>query len=293
MEIKIAKTSGFCFGVNRAVNIVDDLLSKGQKVCTLGPIIHNPQVVADFNKRGVQIVESSLEIPKESVLIIRSHGITKSAFEYIKPENIKYVDATCPFVKKIHNIVEKNSNNKNFLLIAGDERHPETIGIRSYFSGESFVFNCLEELKILIQKNSFFNKEPALMVAQTTFSTNEWGKCTNFINNLFTNITIFDTICNTTNLRQSEAEFLSKTSDLMIVVGGKESSNTLKLYNICKKNVDTIFVEKLEDVPSNLSEHYSKIGITAGASTPMELVKKIADSIKNSKETIRENEYDE
>lgn len=280
MEIKVAKTAGFCFGVNRAVNIVDNLLKQNKKVCTLGPIIHNPQVIEDFENRGTQIINQPSEIPDKSVLVIRSHGITKSACEYIKSKNIEYVDATCPFVKKIHTIVENSCGKKHFLLEAGNENHPEMIGIRSYFSGTSYAFNNLEKLKEIIEQNPDLKNKPTLMVAQTTFSVSEWSKCTKFINGLFTNIMIFDTICNTTNLRQKESELLSKTSDLMVVIGGKESSNTLKLYNICKKNAETIFVEKSEDLPNKISENYRKIGIVAGASTPKEVIYNIKNSIE-------------
>ncbi len=279
MEITVAKTSGFCFGVNRAVNIIDDLLKKNKKVCTLGPIIHNPQVVEDFSQRGTKIIESPSEVANDTTLVIRSHGITKSSFKYIKSKNLEYVDATCPFVKKIHKIVADNSDKKSFLLVAGDEKHPEMIGIRSYFNGTSYAFDNLEKLKEIIEKNSFLKEEPTLMVAQTTFSTCEWETCTNFVKSLFTNITIFDTICNTTNLRQEEAEFLSKNSDLMIVIGGKQSSNTLKLYNICRNNTETILVEKISDLPAKFPKRYQKVGIIAGASTPMSFVKKIYDYI--------------
>lgn len=280
MEINIAKTSGFCFGVDRAVDIVDRLLGQNELVCTLGPIIHNPQVIEGFSQRGVKIVNVPSEVPNDNVLVIRSHGITKSAMEYIKSKNIRYVDATCPFVKKIHNIVAKYSGEKTFLLAAGDESHPEMIGIRSYFKGKSYVFTSHKELKELVKKIPGLGKEPSLMVAQTTFSTSEWAKCTNFINNHFTNIRIFDTICNTTDLRQKEAEFLSKNSDLMIVIGGKHSSNTLKLYNICKENTKTILVEKSEDLPGEISKYYHEVGIIAGASTPISFVKEIYNRIK-------------
>jgi 4-hydroxy-3-methylbut-2-enyl diphosphate reductase len=281
VEINIAKTSGFCFGVDRAINIVDDLLCQDKNVCTLGPIIHNPQVIDSLSRRGVKIVNHPSEISADdNVLVIRSHGITKSALEYIELKNIRYVDATCPFVKKIHRIVAEQSKEKAVLLAAGDELHPEMIGIRSCFNKKSHVFGSLEKLKKLVEKNPYLKKESTLVIAQTTFSTSEWAKCTNFINSLFTNATIFDTICNTTGLRQKEAKLLSKTSDLMIVIGGKYSSNTLKLYNICKKNVDTILVERPEDLPPNLSKRYGKIGVTAGASTPINFVKRICDSIK-------------
>ena len=143
MEIKVAKTAGFCFGVNRAVNIVNDLLKQNKKVCTLGPIIHNPQVIEDFGKRGAKIINCPSKVPENNVLVIRSHGITKSTLDYIQSKNLEYLDATCPFVKKIHNIVANHSISKKLLLIAGNETHTEMIGIRSYFNGTSYAFNNL------------------------------------------------------------------------------------------------------------------------------------------------------
>ena len=230
MKIRIAKTSGFCFGVNRAIKIVDNLLTEGKKVCTLGPIIHNSVVTKNFKERGAAVVEAPSFVPKEGVLVVRSHGVTKSTIDFIKSKNIDYIDATCPFVKKIHNIVAKNScDGNNILLVAGDENHPEMVGIRSYFNGTSYTFKDVAELKKITQKYPNLINLSVIMVAQTTFSVKEWKKCVDFSTKVFTKIRFFDTICNTTSLRQEEAFILSKNSDLMVVIGGKNSSNTHKL----------------------------------------------------------------
>lgn len=283
MKINIAKTSGFCFGVDRAVKIVDDLLSQGEKVYTLGPIIHNPIVTENFRKRGAEIVEASLFIPQDAILVIRSHGVTKFKLEYIKSKNIKYIDTTCPFVKKIHNIVTKESENKNtILLAAGNEKHPEMIGIRSYFNGKSYVFKNIYQLKNLYENIKNLCHKRIIMVAQTTFSIGEWKKCVDFSKKVFTNIKVFDTICNTTDSRQKEADFLSKNSDLMIVIGGKNSSNTRKLYEICNSNVQTIWVESTCDLAGNSFLEYEKISIIAGASTPMEVITEVYEYIKSA-----------
>ena len=274
-EIVIAKTSGFCFGVNRAVETVNNLLKEGKKVCTLGEIIHNPHVIKDFEKKGVKIVSSPSETPAGYTLVIRSHGCLKEDLEFIKGNNIDFVDATCPFVKKIHKIAEANKENSQVLLAAGNPDHPEMIGIRSYFNGKSYVLTCKDDLKKLIKGGVVSEKNSIMMISQTTFSKKEWQDCTNLAFEVFTNIRVYDTICNTTNSRQEEAEKLSKSSDLMIVVGGKKSSNTRKLYEICKKNAETIFVESVENLPDINYEKYTKIGIIAGASTPMSLVEKI------------------
>ncbi|MDO4199529.1 MAG: 4-hydroxy-3-methylbut-2-enyl diphosphate reductase [Clostridia bacterium] len=274
-EITVAKTSGFCFGVNRAVETVNNLLKEGKKVCTLGEIIHNPHVINDFEKRGVKVVNSPSETPAGYTLVIRSHGCLKEDMEFIRENGIDFVDATCPFVKKIHKIVEANKNNSQILLAAGSADHPEMIGIRSYFSNKSYVLSSKNDLQELIKNDVISNQDSITMISQTTFSKKEWKDCIKLVSEGFTNITIHDTICNTTNSRQEEAEKLSKTSDLMIVVGGQKSSNTRKLYEICKKNTETILVESVENLPDINYLKYTKIGIIAGASTPMSLVEQI------------------
>ncbi len=274
-EIVVAKTSGFCFGVNRAVETVNNLLKEGKKVCTLGEIIHNPHIIKDFEKKGVKIVSSPSETPADYTIVIRSHGCVKEDLEFIKKNNIDFVDATCPFVKKIHKIAEANKENSQILLAAGNPDHPEMIGIRSYFIGKSYVFSSKGDLRKMIEDDVVSPKNSIIMLSQTTFSKKEWKDCTNLASEVFTNIKVYDTICNTTNSRQEEAEKLSKSSDLMIVVGGKKSSNTRKLYEICKKNAETILVESVENLPDINYKKYTKIGIIAGASTPVELVEKI------------------
>lgn len=274
-KIIVAKTSGFCFGVNRAVEAVNNLLNQGKKVCTLGEIIHNSYVVNDFEKRGVKVVNYPSETPAGYTLVIRSHGCTKEDLDFIKKNDIDFVDATCPFVKRIHRIVETNKENSQVLLAAGSANHPEMIGIRSYFNNQSYVFSSKDDLQKLIDNGVMSQKNSTIMISQTTFSKKEWGNCTNLVSDGFTNVTIHDTICNTTNSRQEEAEKLSKSSDLMVVVGGKKSSNTRKLYDICKKNTETILVESVVDMPKLNYSEYATIGIVAGASTPMNLVEEI------------------
>lgn len=289
-EITVGKTSGFCFGVNRAVETVNNLLSEGKKVCTLGEIIHNPYVISEFEKRGVIVVDSPSETPVGYTLVIRSHGCLKEDLEFIKKNGIEFVDATCPFVKKIHRIVEANKDNSEILLAAGSADHPEMIGIRSYFNNQSYVFKSKNDLQKIID-DIISAKKPIMMISQTTFSKKEWGDCTKLLSEGFTNISIYDTICNTTNSRQQEAEKLSKTSDLMIVVGGKKSSNTRKLYEICKKNTETILVESLENLPDINYLKYTKIGIIAGASTPMNLVEQIKTFLEGNSGGSKTSKY--
>lgn len=271
MKITVANTSGFCFGVNRAITTIEKLLDNGKKVCTLGPIIHNPEVVRGLALRGVQIVDSPGSVPKDAVMVLRSHGVTEPVMDYLKQNQIDYFDATCPFVKKIHYIVK--SSLKSVLLAAGNANHPEMVGIRSYFLGKSFVYKDFSELKKIIEENKNLKNSSVVMVAQTTFSKTEWAKCTKLAKDIFTNIEIYDTICNTTSLRQKEAENLSKNSDIMVVIGGKNSSNTLKLYNICKKNTKTILIESPNELNVSDIKNANTLGIVAGASTPLYMVK--------------------
>ncbi len=279
MNVEIANTSGFCMGVKNVVTVVENLLEKGTKVCTLGPIIHNPKVIEDFKNRGVVIINKASECEFDSTMIIRSHGITRNEFEYIKNKGFKYVDGTCPFVKKIHNIVSKYSEKKQYLLIAGDKNHPEVIGIRSYFLGSGFIFKDINELKNIAKNNPHLKESSVLVVAQTTYDSASWSECTNFISEEFLNAEIFNTICNTTRLRQEEANALSKKSDLMIVIGGKESSNTFKLYNICSKNAPTVWIEDAEEIKNMDFKKYKNIGIIAGASTPSLEINKVYEKI--------------
>ena len=274
MNVVVAKYAGFCFGVNRAVNAVNKLIGEGKKVCTLRQIIHNKQVVDDFSSKGVLVANSVFEIPKGYVVVISSHGCTRQELSYIEKNNFDYVDTTCPFVKKVHKIVEANIDKK-FLLVAGDSKHPEVLGICSYFNNKSYVFCDVEDLKNIVENNKIQNSEDVLVVSQTTFSNEKWLNCTNFIKKLFTNAMICDTICNVTNLRQKEAESLSKKSDLMLVAGSRNSSNTLKLYEICRKITNTIFVESKSDILGKPIYGCENVGIIAGASTPVDFVNDI------------------
>lgn len=279
-KITVAKTAGFCFGVNRAVKTVERLLDENKKVCTLGEIIHNPQVVSDMEKRGVKVVNTLSEVPKGYMLVIRSHGCTRDEMNFIVEHGIPYVDATCPFVKRIHKIVEENIDNRKILLAAGHANHPEMIGIRSYFAGKSYVFRDKTELERIIEKERINSDFPVIVISQTTFSRENWEECINFLLNHFTNMTVCDTICNTTNLRQKEAEKISKMSDLIIVVGGRNSSNTGKLYDVCSKYTESVLIERPEELDMDFCKNYKRIGIVAGASTPIELVKKIKNRLE-------------
>lgn len=282
MKIHIAKTIGYCFGVDRAVNAVNDLLSKNRKVCTLGPIIHNPKIIKEFEDKGVKIIDHPSQVPNGYILVIRAHGTTKENLEYMKKNNIDFIDATCPFVKKIHRIVEKNSDKKDFLLISGNNNHPEVIGIKSFFNKNVFIFDDVKSLNEILDNNPELSNKSGFVVSQTTFSKEKWIKYIKLLKKQLKKLEVFDTICKTTCLRQSEAEEMSKKSDLMIVVGGKNSSNTTKLYEICSKNTNTILVENEDDLPNDISYKFDSVGIISGASTPLNIVEKICTKLKES-----------
>ena len=287
-QIILAKTAGFCFGVDRAVNLVYELVGEGKKVCTLGPIIHNAQLVADLESKGVKIIDDISQAPQGYTVVVRTHGVEKSVLDELESKGIDYVNATCPFVTKIHNIVKKQDEN-TVVLIAGDKNHPEVLGIKSYCKGDSYVFKNEEELIEIIQKHKIAQKNDVICVAQTTFSLNEQKKCKKIFKKLCTNCKIFDTICNATSDRQNEAEELSKNSDAMIVVGGRHSSNTCKLRDTGEANCPTFLIETADELASLDLSKYNVIGVTAGASTPSVIIKEV---LKSMSEEIKEKEVE-
>lgn len=287
-QIILAKTAGFCFGVDRAVNLVYELVGEGKKVCTLGPIIHNAQLVADLESKGVKIIDDISKAPQGYTVVVRTHGVEKNVLDELENKNIEFVNATCPFVTKIHNIVKKQDEN-TVVLIAGDKNHPEVLGIKSYCKGPSFVFKDEKELEKIIQDNDIGQKSSVICVAQTTFSLNEQKKCKKIFKKLCTNCKIFDTICNATSDRQNEAEELSKKSDAMIVVGGRHSSNTCKLRDTGEANCPTFLIETADELSSLDLSTYNVIGVTAGASTPSVIIKEV---LKSMSEEIKEKEVE-
>lgn len=287
-KIILAETAGFCFGVDRAVNLVYSLVNDGKKVCTLGPIIHNAQLVGDLEQRGVKIIDSIDECPDGYMVVVRTHGVEKSVIDDIENKNIDYVDATCPFVKKIHRIVKKFDSSVP-VLVAGDVNHPEVIGIRSYCNGKSFVFKNDEELQKILQNDYIDKNEKIICVSQTTFSLEEWKKCEKIIKKVCTNCEIFDTICDATADRQNEAYEISKKSDAMIVIGGRHSSNTCKLRDVSSAHCRSFLIETADELKSIDLSPYNVIGVTAGASTPSVIIKEV---LKSMSEEIKEKEVE-
>ena len=284
-KITVAKTAGFCFGVDRAVNLVYELLGQGKKVCTLGPIIHNPQLVNELSERGVIIADSVNDVPVGYTVVIRSHGVDCTVYDALETRHLDYCDATCPFVEKIHKIADNNTSPEVPLFIAGDKNHAEVIGIMGHAHGNVYSFNDIDELQSMLQKANILEDSAFCVVAQTTFNKKKWEKCEIFLKKHYTNAKIFGTICSATSLRQNEADELSKNCDLMIVVGGRYSSNTAKLYDICSKNCKTLLIETADELNSDDIISANRIGLTAGASTPAVIIKEVlttmSDTIKN------------
>lgn len=279
MQIKIAKTAGFCFGVDRAVKKAFEAADNYDKVVTLGPIIHNPQIVSQLEEKGVTVVDLPQQVPQGATAVIRSHGVGKWVYDYLDLNGISYVDATCPFVAKIHHLVSEHSGQGRRILVAGDASHPEVQGIVGFCQGPVKVFKSAQELEKFTQEEPDWTKNPAIMVAQTTFNVQEWRKSSDFAKKVYTNLIIFDTICNATEMRQQEAIVLAKESDYMVVIGGKNSSNTRKLAEICQGYCETFHIERAEELPKfDLSTSFV-IGVTAGASTPACIIKEVQETM--------------
>ena len=288
--ITLAKTAGFCFGVDRAVKMLYDLVAQGDPVCTLGPIIHNPQVIDDLRQKGVAILEKAEDAVPGTKVVIRAHGVPKQVFDLFAETGIDYVDATCPYVLKIHRIVEQHTSPDTVLIIAGDEQHPEVQGFRSRSKGVSYVCGDLQQFLALTQAHPEFSEKEVLLVAQTTFSVKVFQKIHEIFEKLYTNSKSFDTICKATQNRQMEAEALAKRSDCMIVIGGRFSSNTVKLYRVCEPYCRTYLVERAEEVRKLDLSSCNCIGVTAGASTPAGIIKEVLFTMS---EIINENKTEE
>ena len=276
MEVNLAKTAGFCFGVRRAVDKVYEEAGKEQ-VYTYGPIIHNSEVVSDLEQRGIKVLHSREELEKisECTVIIRSHGEAKDIYELIRQKGLHLVDATCPFVLKIHRIVEKASAEGKQILIIGSAEHPEVEGIRGWCSKDVHVISDAEGLSEID-----LGCKPTCVVSQTTFNYNKFQDIVEIIKEKSYHIEVCNTICNATEERQLEAKSIAHDVDAMIVIGDRQSSNSQKLYEISKKECgNTFFVQTLKDMDLKLFESTGKVGITAGASTPEKIIKEVHASM--------------
>ena len=284
MNIIKAKTAGFCFGVDRGVKMTYDLLEKGHKVATLGPLIHNDQLVADLEAKGVITAANVDDVPDDYEVVIRCHGVPETIYDKINTRRLVCHDATCPFVSKIHKIAREASAKGAVLLVAGDKNHPEVQGIIGHTRGESYVFGSLDELKAWQGPEK--PEKPVYAVAQTTFQVTKWLECSAFLKKSYTNALIFDTICNATWARQQEAEDLSQKCDLMVVIGGHHSSNTQKLVQVAARHTKAVSVETAADLDPEWFKGMQTVGVTAGASTPSPIIEEVLNSMS---EEIRDD----
>lgn len=281
-KITLAKTAGFCFGVNRAVNLLENLVENGEKACTLGPIIHNPQVISHFESHGVRVIDNPDDCHADETLVVRTHGVEKAVLSAVEESGRPFLNATCPFVTKIHKIVRENSTPENVTLIAGDSRHPEVVGIRSYCNGRSFVFNSYEELLSILENHPNLDENGLILVSQTTFSIKSFKKCVKKIKMVYTNAVIFDTICSATEERQAEAQKLSLENDAMLIIGGRQSSNTAKLKAVCEANCPTFLIETAQELNGIDLSRFHAVGVTAGASTPDSIIKEVLKTMSEN-----------
>ncbi len=275
MPIKIAKSAGFCFGVRRAVDMIEQALDRGESICTLGPIIHNQQMVDQLASRGVNIIDQVDENTQGKTVVIRSHGVAPEVYSRLTELGYSYLDATCPFVAKIHQIVSEHQGENAVTLIAGDENHPEVRAIVGHCQCPVILFQTAEEAAKKLENLPNCDQISFLLVAQTTFNAKEWENCVKTIKKVCTKLKIFDTICSATALRQNEARELAAWADKMIVVGGRHSSNTGKLYAICQEICPTILVETAQELNPRDFVGVSNLGVTAGASTPACIIKEV------------------
>jgi 4-hydroxy-3-methylbut-2-enyl diphosphate reductase len=295
MEIKVAKYAGFCFGVKRAVDATFALAEQntGAKIYTVGSLIHNPIVGERLTANGVGILredhldEDLQAADPTSVFVIRTHGVSPEVLEKLRAFTEKnprstVKDMTCPFVAKIYRIMESNTSGDTFTILIGTATHPEVIGIAGYIRGDFAIFSDLFELKQAFEKNlaQQIGSKTIILASQTTHNLEDYQNCKKFLKNLYTNALFFDTICNVTETRQKEIDFLSRECDAMLVIGGRESSNTRKLYDISKENCEeTYFIETARDIPIHIKKMTGKVGIAAGASTPGNIIEEVQNTM--------------
>ncbi len=280
MEVRLAKTAGFCFGVRRAVDTVYEQVKEhhNEKIYTYGPIIHNQEVVKDLEQKGVIVLNTidELHALTDGIVIIRSHGVSKEIYDILEARGVCCVDATCPFVKKIHNIVAKESADGSHIIIIGDSRHPEVQGIRGWAGDKVTIISEAEEAETF----SVTDSEKVCIVSQTTFNYNKFKYLVEIISSKGYNICVLNTICNATKERQTEAERIANEVDAMIVIGDKHSSNTQKLFEICRNAChNTYYIQTMDDLDLDQLRSVKTVGITAGASTPNNIIEEVQSNV--------------
>jgi len=289
VRILLAKTAGFCFGVNNAVNIAHDLLNRNERISTLGPIIHNEQVVEDLRSKGADVISDAAEAAEGSKVVIRAHGITPETYEELKKKNVEIIDATCPYVKKIHKLVEQKHKEGLTIVIAGDRNHPEVIGVNGWCANTALIANTPEEVDSFPEIDG-----DCCLVSQTTLTVQRFNSIYDKLKDKCKNVIKFDTICNATGTRQEEAEQIARDSDVMLVIGSKKSSNTQKLYELAKKYCKkTFLIETYGDLPPINIKEINTLGITAGASTPERTIKEVIGKMDELNKQENEMSFEE
>ena len=295
MSVVIAKSAGFCFGVNRAVEMVEQAAKEGKQVVTLGPIIHNRHAVAHFEEMGVRVIQSPEQAQPGQTVIIRSHGVSRAVCEELERRGVEIVDATCPFVKRIHGIVSAAEAEGRLPIIIGTRSHPEVEGIAGWCT-DCRVFENAEELQEWIKLEGISQNSPICMVCQTTSTESLWKICCEIAKKQFTNLKIFDTICKATESRQNEAAKLSAICQAMVVVGDTHSSNTGRLAMICREHCDrVVLVDNAAELDPEFFSAVSDVGITAGASTPAWIIKEVNKTMSEimNAEAVQEENFAE
>ena len=295
MSVTVAKNAGFCFGVSRAVELVEQSAASGKQVVTLGPIIHNRHVVEKFQKLGVQVIGEPEQAKPGMTVIIRSHGVTRQVIDTLEKQGVEIIDATCPFVKRIHGIVEKAEGEGRLPVIIGTRSHPEVEGIAGW-CGHCRIFENPEELENWANSGEISPETPICMVSQTTSTESLWKKCCEIAKKLFTNLKIFDTICRATEFRQGEAAVLSASCQAMVVVGDPTSSNTGRLAMICREHCPRVaLVDNASELDPAFFKGVTNVGITAGASTPAWIIKEVNKTMSEitNVEAIQEENFAE
>ena len=280
MKVELAKSAGFCFGVEKAVNTVyEEAKKENEIVYTLGPIIHNEEVVKDMKKRGVEAVKmEDLASLQKGTVIIRSHGVSRDVYNFVKNSGHRVVDATCPFVKKIHAIVSVQSGKGKTVVVIGNPDHPEVMGIKGWGDKNTYAVENIDQFISLGLKKD----EEIIIVAQTTFNHKKFKEIIDKISLLGYDVRCFNTICNATQERQAEAKKIASNVDTMIVIGDKKSSNTGKLVEICQEECkNTVFIQTLEDLNYDALLSVDSVGITAGASTPKHIIEEVQNIVRS------------
>ena len=282
MNVELAKTAGFCFGVKRAVDTVYQQIEqyRGEKIFTYGPIIHNEEVIKDLRSYGVEVLndEEELKTADADVVVIRSHGVAKYIYDILEERGITCVDATCPFVKKIHKIVAEKSAEGSYIVIVGNGEHPEVQGIRGWAGEQVTVVQTQEDAERFELPDK---DQKVCIVAQTTFNYNKFKELVEIISKKRYDIVVLNTICNATKERQTEARQIAARVDAMVVIGDKRSSNTQKLFEICKEEcLNTYYIQTLDDLDINQLRSVESVGITAGASTPNKIIEEVQNNVR-------------